>query len=364
MRLPEYRVIARESGSLFAPGPVIAEFEQAKNIGYGEYLNDVGEAFFTLTQGDPKASLITDALIEEGLHIEFRRDDDKVWGGWVGEVDENETDAIFYSYSYAAALFWLHTDWNQTWAGAQINTIASDLWDRAKTGLADSGLAWVTTGTIEAPVTTSGGGTPIVLPDYSANYKRILFALQELAGMATSDTTNRVVFEITPGGTFNFWKNLGITRTHKALDYGGTVLGYQRIRTPMDRRNVLLGVGSAPHDIVLRKTTEDSADRSTNSRREEALYYSWIRDEEEIDRVNRLRLSQALRTDNMLALSTRPGEIIPARSGNADYALGDYITVRIDNGITQLNEPKLITGQQVVWTRGVERVRPIVQDRL
>lgn len=364
MRQPEYWLRIRESGTGFAPGSTLAELDLAKNLGWSEYLNQVGEAFFTMTQGDRKMLDFYSRILEP-LHLEIYRDGTQVFGGWLGETDENETDVIFHAYSYVSSLFWLHTDWDIEWSGAQINTIVSDCWTRATT-LTDSMLAWSGSrpGTIEAPVTTSGGSTAIVLPKYSANHKRLLFVMQELAAMAASDTTNRVIFEMTPGGTFNFWKNRGSTLAGTRWQYGGAVVGYRRLRAPMDRRNVLLGVGSSPHDIVLRRTDENTSDRSTNGRREEALYYSWVRDATELERVNKLRLTRGLRDDNQLALSFMPGRVIPARAAGADYQLGDYVPVLIENGVTQINENKLVTGQQIVVTRGVEHVRAIVQDSL
>ena len=61
--------------------------------------------------------------------------------------------------------------------------MVSDQWIQAKTTLTNSNLAWVTTGTIQAPVTTSGGGTAIVLPSYKLFQKRILFVFREMSAI-------------------------------------------------------------------------------------------------------------------------------------------------------------------------------------
>lgn len=365
MSQPQYRLRLREAdtSNFRAPGDILLELDRAKNIGHSEYINDVGEAFFTLTQGDPKAEEVA-SLVDDLVHLQIYRDEDLVWAGWLGETDETETDVIFYAYSYAAALFWLHTDWNESYAGDQVDTIVTSLWTRAKSDLADTALRWITNGDIEAPVTTSGGATEIVIPDYTVNYKRILFALQELAAMSAGDTTNRVAFAITPAGQFNFWKNVGEDRTDVLWEYGGDVAAYRRIRTPMDSRNVVLGVGSSPRDIVLRRTDTSPTNITAKSRKEEAVFYSWIRDEDEVERVNKLRLKRALREDNQLALTFHPGRVIPAQATGASYAIGDMVPVRISNGATQLDASKLVVGQQVIFNRGVEIVRAIVQDSL
>lgn len=361
---PTYRVIVKKANaSLYGPGTPLAEFENAKNLGHSEYINDVGEAFWTVTQGDPKLAAITDALLNTGLHALIYRGEDLVWAGTIGEVDETETDVVFYAYSYEANLFWLHTAWNAEWYGKQINTVVDDSWTRM-IGLGNSGVAWMSKGTIQTPVTTSGGSTPILLPRYTANYKRYLFLMQEMAGVGIGDTTNRVVFEITPSGVFNFWANRGTTRTDRMWEYGGVVAGYNRIRAPADRRNIILGVGSSPNDIVLRDTEDDTADRLINTRREEAVYYSWVRDSGEIDRVTKLRLKRALRTDNLLSLSFYPGKVTPARATGADYAISDMVPVKIDNHLTVVNEAKLVVGQRVIVNRGQEIVRVLLQDSL
>lgn len=359
-----YRIVVKlPNATGRGPGTTLVEFENAKHVGWSEYINDVGEAFWTITQGDPKLNVLTDDLLDSGLHVLIYRSGTLVWAGWIGETDETETDVIFYAYSYVAGLFWMHSDWNHLWTGKNLATISDDLIDRA-VALSQSALEWITIGTIQAPATTSGGSTAILIPEYRINYKRILFALQEIAAMAASDTTNRVVFEITPEGVFNFWARHGTTRTDQMWEYGGNVSAYRRLRTPMDRRNVVLGVGSSPRDIVVRNTQDDVPDRMANSRREEAVFYSWVRDEEEIERVNKLRLARGLRTDNVLHLTFLPGRVSPARSADASFGMADLVPVRIYNGNTQINEQKLVTGQQVVFSRGAEHLRAFVQDRL
>lgn len=365
MSSPEYRVILREADKAngFAPGDVICELENVKNLGWSEYANDVGEAFFTLTQEDPKTTQVGNVL-DDLVHCQILRDGTLVWAGWLGDTDENETDVVFYAYSYVAALFWLHSDWDQEWAGDTIGDIVGDLMTRAKTGLSESALEWVTNGTIQDPVTESDGSTAITLPEYSINYKRILFALQELTAMAISDTTNKVLFEITPDGEFNLWKDRSISQTDELWEYGGVVAGFNRIRSPLDSRNVILGVGSSPHDVVLRKTNSKGLDMAARSRREEAVFYSWVRDEDEMIRINKHRLERGVQDDNHLMLSFTPGTVPPYRADDQVFRIGDMVPVKIDHGATQIDDEKLVTGQQVLLYRGMELVQAIIQDAL
>ncbi len=373
MATPVYRVIVNAftnaAGGDFSVGDVVADFENVKNIGYGTYVNDVGELFFTINQKDPKARLLnTYGTI--GAHVRVFRDTDNVWSGWIGDADEAPRDGIIYGYSYEAGLFENQSSWGQAWVAAQINTIVSDLWTRATQtrviagNSAPSRMGWMTSGTVETPVTTSGGATPYTL-DYTIYDKRILFAYQELAAAAISDTTNRVVFEITPAGVFNLWKNRGTDLTDLKFIYGDPrILAYRRQRTPADTRNVIYGIGSTPRDLTLQSTQSSSVDLPLQGRREESVYMSWIRDQAELDRVTKLRLARALRKDSSISFTHAPGALVPFRATGQSFKLTDGVHCIIDNGMTQTDEIKIITGMQVAVVRGQEIVRPLLWDRL
>lgn len=360
-RTADYRVIVRDFDTDFAPGDAVAEFENAKNVGYARYANQVGEAFFTVTQGDPKLVQIR-TLIEEMPFVDILRNNELVFRGWIGETDETETDVVFYAYSLESAFFTLLTDFTREWTDSTIDTIVEFTVDAA-IGATNSRLAWITKGTIEAPVTTSGGATAIELPVYTAALKRYLFLFQEMVSIATSDTTNRVMFELTPAGVFNFWKNKGTTRTSIKWDYGGgSVAGYRRLRAPMDTRNTIEAVGSNPRDVTLRKTVTDAVDQAARGRMEESVYFQWVRDETELTRVASFRAKRALREDSMLALSFMPGRVTPSRATGADYDLLDLVPVRIVHGVTNFIKSLMVTGEQIVVVRGKEHVRVFLQD--
>jgi len=363
---PLYTVVVKAflNDTTYAPGAVVAEFQNVKNLGWGEYLNDLSDCFFTINQDDPKIALLA-SYLKGNAHVQVYRDGTLVWGGWLMESDENQEDVVFTAYSYVAGLYWLLSDWAQEFTAAQIDTIISSLWTRAKTTLSDSGLAWVTTGTIEAPVTTSGGLTALVQAFYRIYFKRILLAFKELTAMSISDTTNVVSFEITPAGVFNYWKNRGQQRATPVWEYPSQrVIGFRRIRNMADRRNVLYGVGTSPRSATFQSVQEDAVDRNANMRREEAIYYSWVRDQTELDRVSKLRLLRAQRDDSMLILTFAPNTVIPWRGLGAEYELGDRVKCRITRGLTSLSEYKMVTGQQIIVNRGSEYLRVFVQDTL
>lgn len=367
----DYRVIIHKaSGSTFAVGDVLVEFENVKNIGYADYLNDVGEAFFTIMQDDPKLAGVRS--YEGVAHVKILRSGSVVWRGLLSEHEATASDVVFYAYGYEGPLFWLQTDWNQTWKDKQIDTIVSALWTRAKTDLTYSQLGFVTTGTIQAPVTTSGGSTAIVLPLYKTYYKRILFALKELVAISTSDTTNVCFFEMDYTNsetdnavTFNFWKNAS-TDTNLVFEYGVNVRNFEERYAPLMGRNDILGVGSGARNQLYRVRDQESSGTFgyTNfGRRQEPVYLSWVRDEDDLTRVIGLRAARALRSDVDVSLYMMPDALRPWRASNSKYSLGDRVRVRIDKGVTQIDKLMMMVGQQVFATRGHEVVIPIMQEK-
>lgn len=359
---PHYRVQVWDmTGANFGPGNLLAEFEKAKNVGWADYLLDVPEAFFTINQDDPKILKLRG--YKDNAHVRIYRNNDLVWGGFLGEWDANATDTIFYAYGYVAALYLLVSGWNTAYTNAQVNTIVSDAWTLAKTGYTSSLLGWVTTGTIETPVTTSGGGVAIVLPTYRMFYKRLLFLMREMAAFSIGDTTNTVMFEITPSGTFNFWKNRGVDANVR-FEYGdGRIAGFSDSTTPILRRNDILAVGINPGDALLKQEVADAADILAKGRRMEPIFFSWVRDSTELDRVSKLRAAKAKRDVVDLSLRFFPNKVLPPGATGAPYKLSDRVTAKVNRGITNLDARYLVQGAQVFWVRNQERVRLMLNER-
>lgn len=371
MTAVDYRVIISEadSSSDFAVGGTICELENRKNLGWARYLNDVGEAFVTINQDDPKIRGLRD--YEGTAHVKYLRNGEVVWRGILSEHEANADDVILYSYSYESPLYWLQSDWNQTWKEAQIDTIVSAQWLRAR-NQTSSQLGFVTTGTIQAPVTTSGGATAIELPSYKSYYKRVLFTLKELSAIATSDTTNTCYFEMaytttpTDGDvTFNFWKNRSTDRG-LVMKYGVNVRDFGDRYAPILTRNDVYGVGSGAHNLLFRfrkQTTAGARGSVLFGLRQEPIYLQWVRDQTDLERVTRLRAAKAIRTDADLTLYMGQNALPPVGTAAGGYNLGDRFPVYIDRGITQVDKTMQLIGQQVTAARGAERVYPMMLDR-
>ncbi len=360
---PSYNVQVFAFGASFGIGTLLADFKYVKNLGYADTLNDVPEAFFTIDQDDPQLAAV--AGYEGKAHVRILRNNEVVWAGWYGmEHDANERDVVFTCYGYLAGLYFLASAWNVQYKAATIGTIVSDAWTRAKTTIASSPLAFVTTGTLESPVTTSGGATAITLPQYGMFYKRLLFTMKEMAALSISDTTNTVVFEITHAlaPTFNFWKNRGTNRPDVVWEWGdGLVSAFKDYQMPIYRRNDLLAVGGAPNSAVLRYEWTAASDITTYGTRQEPLYFQWVRDQTELQRATAIRGALAQRVTPDLSLTFTPNAVIPPGVTGAGFRMSDTAQVRIARGVTQINSAFLIAAYKVLVINGQEHIRVQLQ---
>lgn len=365
---PTYRVEIFSRTGTYGIGPRVAEIRNLKNLGWSDYANDVPEAFFTLMQEDPQIQDFADILGR--AHLRIVRIDPVtgeagiVWAGILGtEFNEKGDDVIFYGHGYVGILYWLLTDWDHTWTTQTVGTIVSDLITRAKTTITDSEFQFITTGTIQDPATISGGGTPIILPSFKTYNRPILNVLRDLAALARSDTTNGVIFEVTHSATptFNFWGNKGADTT-EVWEYGSrSMLDFNRLHQPASRRNEVFAVGSTPRNIVLRDTETNPP--GVWGRRQASIYFQWVRDETELDRVTKLRLAAADRDELLLQLVMYPGAVIPPGMTFSGFNILDRARVRISRGVTQIDAMLLIVGVQVVFVNGVEHVNVLVEER-
>ena len=357
---PQYRVQVFSFDATFGIGSLLVEFENVKNIGWAIYLNDVPEAYFTINQDDPKIARLV-GLVGK-CHLRIYRGDDLVWTGLLMDADESSRDVVFYAYGYVAALYWLVSDWNQVFTNQTVGSIASTLWTRAKSVITYSNLAFVATGTIQNPATTSGGTTDIVLPNYQLYRKRILFALQELAALSISDTSNSVVFEITHSltPTFNLWKNRGVVAPVR-WQYGGVIADYHHPVSQVWRRNDVYILGADPHVTLLRLEVESVPDEQAWGRRQEPIFLTWVRDQTEMTRTGNLRLKQALRPDVQLSVDLVPNGVIPPGATGALFKLSDSIPIYINRGLTQVNANYRVVGVRVSRADGPEQMTAMLQ---
>jgi hypothetical protein len=374
---PEYRILIRKfvGPNEYGPGDLLLEVTDWYNIGWANYVNDVPEAYFTILQkeGDRAYDLLRQ--YEGKAHVEIRRNGDLVWRGWLMESDATDRDVVFYCYGYLAGLYWSATGWASTFTNARIGDMMEVTWDgtvaKEINGNSVSMLNWVGKGVMQDPVTTTGGSTPIVLPTYKSHHKRVLFMMRELAAIAMSDTQNTVVFEITADEApeFRIYKDRSVDRPNIVYEWGDDQMaGFRVLRAPVHRRTRLYGVGSNPQNLALRYTwTEGDVMLANHGLREEAMYLAWVRDQEELNRVVKLRAQRARRIDNDVMVRFYPNSVQPPHYYDpvvkGGFNLADRVQVKIDEGITYMNTWMHALGAQVsVGRGGVERVSLILQE--
>ena len=346
----------------FGPGDVIAFVANPTNLAWTEYINLPGEAFFTLRQDDPLTTLLRD-YIDIRPHMQIYRNGQIVWGGWLGETDETLDDVVFYGYSYLSGLYDLITAWDVSWTSANVSTIISDMWTRAHSTLAKSRMRWMTTGIIQSLWSSDAQDTVLTLALYKASYKRLLTGMAELAAFSISDTSNHVVFEITPTGTFNLWSDRDTARDSLQWSLGnGKVREFHRFRRPVDRRTVLYGVGLSPTDVLLNKSKTATTLYNAMGRSEEPIAFSYVRDDDELSRVLLTRKKRASRVDTDLTLTFYRDLWVPFRANDSDYNLGDTVQIELNHGITNISDTKVVVGQQIIWYRQSENVKVLLGD--
>lgn len=405
-----YQYAAMGATASYGVGTLVADLQNAKNIGYADYANDVPEAFFTLAQEDPEALVVRNN--ENKAHVRIFRDGELVWGGWLGEADVTHRDVVFYCYGYASSLYSLSTGYNQTWENKKpISEIALPLFQQVQ-GYSYSPLRWCTTGTISDAKTESGGATDLTIPRYATYYKRAIFSMREIAAISASDTNQICRFWISPSGVFNFTTvaSGSVNRKPEAVIAWGDdrLQGYAERRMPVEYRNQLAMVGNKPNstdstvatnavspiivtslpaatgyifgqlaqveggDLYRRGVTGTTAtwilestgdaDLKDYGLRQESIYFNYIPAMADMHRVGRLRLKRAKRADISLSLSLFANSFTSPASASALCTIGDIIPIRIQRGATNINTDMLVSGYKVIWQREAETVRLILQD--
>lgn len=374
--MASYRVQLWNFDTDYSPNQLLVEFENPKNLGYGSYLNDIGEAFFTVNQRDAKANVR--ASVGKAHVFIIRKDqtaEDVVWRGILSEHDATDEDVIFYAYGYEHYFFSLHTKWGKKWKATQIAGAAGRpveyVWNRALNET-DSPMQWMSTGTFQSPWTTDAQTTALVLNRYQVNWKPLLRVLKELVAIATSDTRNVCYFEIdypaSPAdhsATFNFWRDRSSDVTALRLEYPNNIIDWSDRFVPVLLRNKTFAVGTGPRGQLYRYNYGKGAGsygREAFGMHSQNLYLSWVRDRAELGRVTKRRTNRGLREDTNLMVRCLPGSVPPWRSSASSWNLGDTVYTKINHGATNIGKRMFIIGEQVVFVNGREYTQPMLED--
>lgn len=375
--MASYRVQLWDFDTDYSTNELVAEINNPKNLGYGSYLNDIGEAFFTIAQREDKAEL-RDHVGKAHVFI-IRNDgenEDVVWRGILSEHDATDVDSVYYAYGYEHYLFSLHSPKKKQWRSVQIAGDASRpmnfLWQHAKDE-PNSPVQWISDGTFQNPWTDDNQDTVIVLNQYKVSWKPILTCFKELTALALSDTNNIAYFEIDypadptdHSATFNFWRDNSGTDPKFTLRYPGNVLDWNDRFVPVMLRNKTFAIGSGPRGQLYYYNYgvgQGDYGRVAFGMHSQNLYLSWVRDRAELTRITKRRTNLARREVSDLWVRLYPDSGIPWRASASSHELGDFLTVKLDLGSTQIDRILLMRGEQVVFANGREYVQPMLEDR-
>ena len=381
--MASYRVLLYAKAADFSVGDLVEEVEHPKYLAWAVYLSDIGEAFFTMSQYDPKTTAFR---ANEGTgHIFIIRDDGVeetvVWRGIVAEHDAIDEDVIFYCYGYEHFLFSLHSQWKKTWKNVRIcgNTTGNytagnpidDMWTRAKS-FVKSPLQWVADGSFHSPWVDDAHSAALVLNKYTVNWKPILTIFRELTAIGLSDTSQIIRWQIhysrlatSKAATFSYVIDSDYVEPNLIMDYPGNILDWSDRFIPVMLRNKTLGVGTGPRGQLYRfvkKVSGGTYGAASFGLRQQNMYLSWVRDRAELKRVVRRRTRLALRSDTNVWIRAYPDTMTPTHVGSLEH-LGSLAKVNIDTGATVISANLLCVGEQVIWVNGREYVQPMLEDR-
>lgn len=375
--MASYRVQLWDFDTDYSTNKLVAEINNPKNIGYGSYLNDIGEAFFTVHQREDKAAL---RAYQGKAHVFIIRNDgvneDVVWRGILSEHDATDDDTVHYAYGYLHYLHTLHSPKKKKWTSAQVagasHRPVNYLWDHAKDER-DSPVQWISNGTMQPPYTDDSKDTFLVLNSYKVSWKPILTCFRELTAIALSDTKNITYFEIEypldptdHSATFNYWSDNTEDNTDLKITYPNNVLDWNDRFVPVMLRNKTFAMGSGPRGQLYYYNYgmgQGNYGRTAFGMHSQNLYLSWVRDRAELIRVTKRRTNMARREDADLWVRMYPDRIPPWHTTAASWELGDFVQVNIQHGSTNINKLMMLRGEQVVFANGREYVQPILEDR-
>ena len=271
-----FRVLIRASGTLRAPGAVVARIPGAKGIGASEYYNDIGELFFTL----PNRHRSIAAILPNETHWELQQYTGSGWtylnAGWITDMDSTDQETVFYGLDYLA---FLGTD-ERFNPDASIDAVA-ELYPADPTGVGgakyvENTITEIVTDQLEraiagdnSPVGFFASVTVADMPEVVSIYATMRERLPFIKGLIDSHragtgrrTRLRVVKTVTysdPLTSTDAWSfvvedNPGTDRTNIRLEYGGLVQGYRTIPFG-DFGTRVLAIGKTPIGFQIEYTT-------------------------------------------------------------------------------------------------------------
>jgi len=372
-----YRVILWDMTSTKARNTIRAIIHDAKNVGVSTYLNEGGEAFFTLPYNHPQ---ITECVPLERHYRVDRFDEEEgryttIGQGILEDYEATPDETVFYGLDYMMVLTKTittpTTTTTLTYDNQTFQTIYIDQMTQA-VNATNSRL-----GFIQFRAATTGWthttNAPLVINASTATYdiftggeSRGLF-LTNVANIAMAGTTTKVIFgnplesETEVYNTFFCDMNFSPTRNDDlVLEYGTNLksFSYSPNYRSLITKSLVVATSvynaTAPTKIWSAVATSTNAPTSTYGVIEAVFSETDLVSQAEADAKAAYRLYQSSPEKiKTISVAVTDGSISPYKR----YKLGDDIKVRIQRGNVNIDTYLTLRGQRYVGeTNGKEEL--------
>jgi len=372
-----YRIILWDMTSTKARNTIRAIIHDAKNVGVSTYLNEGGEAFFTLPYNHPQ---ITECVPLERHYRVDRFDEEEgryatIGQGILEDYEATPDETVFYGLDYMMVLTKTITTPTTTATLTYDNQTFSSIYIDQMTQAVNQTNSRL--GFIQFRANTTGWShlltTPLVINASTATYdiftggeSRGLF-LTNVANIAMAGTTTKVIFgntlesETELYNTFFCDMNFSPTVNNDlVLEYGSNVksFSYSPNYRSLITRSLVVATSvynaTAPTKIWSSVQTGTSAPTSTYGIIEAVFTEQDLVSQAEADAKAAYRLYQSSPEKiKTISIAVTDGSIIPYKR----YKLGDDIKVRINRGNVNVDTYLTLRGQRYIGsTDGKEQL--------
>jgi len=361
---PEYVVELFDSSATFGPNVKLAEVWDTRNLGWSRYDRLPGRGFFTLYQTSP----ILASIVPITTHCRITRvapaGDAEVFNGIVSDYNSTGDDVIFDIYDYVSLLSLSRSGYRTLYPTKLIGSeIVSPEWLLAKNAT-DSGLGFVTTGTIEDPLGTDDATAIKTNAQFGLMDQMRLALFYDLTEMGRANTNHHVTYEITRTGTFtfNFWKNKG-SLVGIPLVLNGSVSDYQYAPNWAALRNNLATLGTTVGGGASEVVATDASSISVFGLRQDVFAIKTLAgivgsavEADQQKAVAERMLKSATEGVPSLWLTLVPGVIQPF----SGWDVCDTFPVEIVNGTDSITGNWRVVGTRAIVDEPGERLQVLV----
>jgi len=361
-----YRIILWETNTTDrGRGSIAAIIHDAKNIGVSSYLNEGGEAFFTLPYNHP---MISECVPLE-RHYRIDRFDEEagfyitIGQGILEDYEATENETVFYGIDYMGVLYKTITTPSTTQTFTYTSSTFATIYQNEMTqaiGATNSrlgfidynlGSAWSHQSSFPLVINSSTNTYSV----YTGGEPRLSF-ISNLSNIVMSGTTNKVVFGNTLESDTELYNGFfcdlnwsPAPNNNIVLEYGGNVKSFtyspnfRRLLT----RSLLVATnsGATVSKIWSSVATGTAAPTSTYGLIDGVSAAEDIKSQAAADARAAYNLYQSSPDKiKMISIAVKDGSIVPFKR----YKLGDDIRVRISRGSVNLDANVTLRGQQYI----------------